>query len=115
MDSTATLANSTELSTAFTNQCYGGAISTSTFDLDNRYNTIIYPNPTHSEIIVKTDNKRFRKDDSIQLYSILGKQFYSGTINDQETKLDLSNYPNGTYILHTTINGISKSFKIFKE
>jgi hypothetical protein len=115
MDSTATLANSTELSTAFTNQCYGGAISTSTFDLDNRYNTIIYPNPTHSEIIVKTDNKRFRKDDSIQLFSILGKQFYSGTINDQETKLDLSNYPNGTYILHTTINGISKSFKIFKE
>lgn len=115
MDSTATLVASSELSTAFSNECYSGLLSTDLIDLNTKNLTIIYPNPTNSELTLKVDQTSFSKRDRLQLFSIIGKQLYSSSINSQQTTVDLSKFPEGTYILMTSIDGIQKTFKILKE
>ncbi|MEL7530319.1 MAG: T9SS type A sorting domain-containing protein [Bacteroidota bacterium] len=114
-DSTATLTVSTELSTAFTNQCYSGILSTSITSLDPAYQAIAYPNPTRSELVFQTKLTSFSDQDRVQLFSSLGQQLYATHLRSQQTIIDLSSYPNGTYLLVASINGQSQSFKILKE
>jgi hypothetical protein len=114
-DSTATLVVSTELSTAFSNQCYSGSLSTSTIELNNSNQIIIYPNPTNSLLTLETSEVSFGNLSDIKIFSILGEQLYSSPINSKTTTIDLSNYATGTYILVTRINGILKTYKILKE
>ncbi len=114
-DETAVLTTSTELSTAFSNECYSGTVVTSTDDLTIDNQAIVYPNPTNSELILKVNQNLFTEQDRVQLFSSIGKQLYSSTINSQETLIDLSNYSKGLYILITSINGKAKTFKIVKE
>lgn len=114
-DSTATLVVSTELSTAFSNQCYSGSLSTSTIELNNSNQIIIYPNPTNSLLTLETSEVSFGNLSDIKIFSILGEQLYSSPINSKTTTIDLSNYGTGTYILVTRINGILKTYKILKE
>ncbi len=115
MDSTAFLATSTEFSTAFSNECYSGVLSTNLIESDTKNQLIIYPNPTNSKLIFKTSQTSFSERDRIQLFSIIGEQLYSSSINSEKTTVDLSHLPHGTYILTTSINGIQKTFKILKE
>ena len=115
MDSTATLVVSTELSTAFSNQCYSGVLSTNVIELNSEQQITIYPNPTISELVLEAEQISFTKQDNIKVFSILGKELYSSYINSQKTIIDLSKYSHGTYILVTTIDGIQKTFKILKE
>jgi len=115
MDSTATLAVSAELSTAFSNQCYSGVLSTNVIELNSEQQITIYPNPTISELVLEAEQISFTKQDNIKVFSILGKELYSSSINSQKTIIDLSKYSHGTYILVTTIDGIQKTFKILKE
>lgn len=114
-DSTATLVVSTELSTAFSNQCYSGSLSTSTIELNNSNQIFIYPNPTNSLLKLETSEVSFSNISNIKIFSILGEQLYSSPINSKTTTIDLSNYATGTYILVTRIDGIEKTFKILKE
>jgi hypothetical protein len=115
MDSTAVLAASTELSTAFFNECYSGLLSTDLIELNAKNQIIIYPNPTNAELTLKTYQTSFSEQDRLQVFSIIGKQLYSSSINSQQTTVDLSKFPHGTFILTTSINGIQKTFKILKE
>ena len=115
MDTTAVLATSTELSTAFSNECYSGLLSTNLIESDTKNQLIIYPNPTNSKLTFKTYQTSFSERDRIQLFSIIGEQLYSSRINSEKTTVDLSHFPRGTYILTTSINGIQKTFKILKE
>ncbi|MDW5290205.1 FG-GAP-like repeat-containing protein [Formosa sp. PL04] len=115
MDSTVTLDTSTELSTAFSNECYSSILSTDLIELDAVNQTIIYPNPTNAELTLKTYQTSFSERDRLHVFSIIGKQLFSSSINSQETTVDLSKYPQGTYIVTTSINGIQKTFKILKE
>lgn len=114
-DSTATLTVSTELSTAFSNQCYSGLLSTDLIELNADNEIIIYPNPTNNVLTLKVDQTSFSERDRLQLFSVIGEQLYSSNINSQQTTVDLSKIPEGTYILITSIDGIQKSFKILKE
>ena len=110
----AVLSNSAEGSSAFINSCFSGdLLSTDLFDFNNQ--TIIYPNPTNSELILKTHHTSFSERDRLQVFSIIGNKLYSSTISSQQTMVDLSKLPQGTYILKTNINGVQKSFKILKE
>ncbi len=113
-DSTATLTASTELSTAFINEC-SNFITSDINDLNPKNQAIVYPNPTYSELFVEIDQTSFRDDDRVRLFSIFGNQLHSSNINSNQTKIDLSNYPTGIYILVATVNGISETFKVFKE
>ena len=124
-DSNATLTNSTELSTAFTNECYSGkvpdivndsdtvATSVNVINIENQ--VIVFPNPVNSELVIKTFQASFSVQDRLQVFSIIGKQLYSSSINSQKTTVDLSKLPEGTYILMTSKDGIQKTFKILKE
>jgi hypothetical protein len=114
MDSTAVLATSTELSTAFSNECYSGLL-TSLIDAGTKSQSIIYPNPTNSKLILKTYQTSFSERDRMQLFSVIGEQLYSSSINSKQTNVDLSHLPKGIYILTTSINGKQKTFKILKE
>jgi len=113
-DSTATLVTSTELSTAYTNEC-SSFLTTNTHDLITENQAVIFPNPTSSEVFLRIHPTSFTENDKISLFSVLGKQLYSSKINAPETKITLSDYPKGIYILIATLNGKSKTFKIVKE
>lgn len=113
-DATATLTVSTELSTAFTNQC-SSFITTSIDGLNYENQAIVYPNPSHSEVFFKISQTSFTEHDQITLYSLIGNQLYASKINSLQTRIDLSNYPKGVYLLLATVNGTSKTFKILKK
>lgn len=113
-DSTATLTESIELSTAFINQC-NSTITTSTHDMNTENKSIVYPNPTHSEVFFKTNHTSFSDNDRISIFSVLGNQLCVSKINSKETKIDLSNYSSGIYFIVTRINGESETFKVLKE
>lgn len=114
VDSTAILTTSVELSTAFTNEC-SNAVTTNINNVITDNQVAVFPNPTNSEVFVKITDTSFTDDDSITLFSLVGKQLYSSRINSRETKIDLAGYPKGIYILVTTINGRYKTVKILKE
>ncbi|MDA8692516.1 FG-GAP-like repeat-containing protein [Saprospiraceae bacterium] len=114
MDSTAVLATSTELSTAFINEC-SSTITTNTNELNRESQATVFPNPTTSAVFIKIDDGTLTDDDRISLFTMAGHQLYSSIIDSTESKIDLSQYPEGLYILVLTINGFSESYKILKE
>jgi len=59
-DSTAVLTVSTELSTAFTNQCSSGLVATNTNEPSTDNAMVVYPNPTRSEVVISTTEHRIR-------------------------------------------------------
>ncbi|MDA8896336.1 T9SS type A sorting domain-containing protein [Bacteroidia bacterium] len=115
MDSTAALTSSSERSTAFSNKCYSGRLSTHLIEANVDKGMVIYPNPSRSKLIIKTQQTAFTAQDNIQLFSILGELLYTSGIESQKTTLDVTNYPPGAYVLHTRLNGVRKTHKILKE
>lgn len=63
----------------------------------------IYPNPTHQMINISSTNEI----DKIDLLSLSGSIIYNNnSIQNDESKVDISQLPHGMYILQvTTING----------
>lgn len=113
-DSTATLTASIELSTAFVNEC-NNFITTNTNELNTEIHANVFPNPTNSELFLEISHALFDENSNISIFSLLGNQVYSSKIFSQQTRINLSNYPKGMYILITTVNGKSKTFKILKQ
>ncbi len=113
-DGNATLTPSSELSTAFINECHS-SFSTNNDELTIDSDAFVYPNPTHSEIILELKQTPFTEQDRFSLYSILGQHLYTSSIDSLQTKINLTDYPSGSYILVATINGRSKAFKVLKE
>jgi hypothetical protein len=105
---------STELSTAYINQCYGTALSLLKEELVE--NIIeIYPNPATSSIVLSNKKDAFSADDKFQIYDVTGKQMYASSITANETNIDISNYAKGLYFLVNNLNGVIKTFKFLKE
>ncbi len=115
MDSSATLVAGTSSNNAFSNQCFSGALSVTETGLTIKEHITIYPNPTSASLTVKTDQVSFSKVDEVKMFSILGKQVYSASLNSSQTTVDLSQFSPGTYILMAHINGIVKTFKVVKK
>lgn len=114
-DSTAVLTVSTELSTAYTNNCFSGYVA-SVNDNENLLNQItIFPNPTSSLINVTTSQLDFMQDDRVKLFSITGEFLFSQKFNRPNTAVDLSQYPAGVYLLTITSNNSKKAFRVIKE
>jgi hypothetical protein len=63
----------------------------------------IYPNPATNEITLKTEMKAADKG-MIVLRDITGRKLYEGELNP-ETKVDVSNFANGTYVASIYLNG----------
>ncbi len=113
-DSTATLAISSEMSTAFTNQC-NNFTATSIKEEPSSSSLIIYPNPTNSILQLARNNFSFASNIEIKLFSPLGRLLYTTTLDSNKSEIDLSNYPIGIYYLATKINGIISTHKISKQ
>lgn len=114
-DSTAVLTISTELSTAFTNTCFGGYV-VSVDELENSKNDIrIYPNPTSSVINVTALQPSLSFGNKIDVLAITGELIFSENLNKKITSIDLSQYPTGVYILNISSNNSTRSYKVIKE
>ncbi|MFK7771803.1 MAG: T9SS type A sorting domain-containing protein [Saprospiraceae bacterium] len=114
-DSTAVLTTSTELSTAYSNECFSGFISTNINVVDAKQSITIFPNPTNADIVLSTTETSFSEKDEIILYNLMGVLLFSSNIIDQETSINLSSYPSGVYLVRSSINGVYKTFKVVKE
>jgi hypothetical protein len=114
-DSSAILTASTELSTAFSNQCTEGEPKVSALGVGIEHQIIVLPNPTYSELTVKTDAFSFSDSGKAMIYNASGKEIQSSEIISQLTTFNLSAYPSGLYILITEINGVRESHRIVKE
>lgn len=114
MNGNVSLLASTELSTAYRNECYSTALSLRDSVLEE--NTIsLYPNPSSSNIVLSSNNNSFSLNDKLEIYATTGKRIHSTRIVSQETTIDISKFAKGLYILMTTINGNRETFKILKE
>jgi hypothetical protein len=81
--------------------------------INNQYDTTqkVYPNPTKSKVYINLEDK-FKY--TWQLFNFEGKLIKtSKEVNQKE--IDLTNYPNGIYLLHLQYDGQEKTIKIVKE
>lgn len=114
-DSAALLTVSTELSTAYANQCFSGNGLNNSDLLSLQHQIQVFPNPASSHITIKTHPTSFSKEDRIQVFSVLGEELYSERIFSEESTIDLSNFSKGVFLVTTTIQGLEKTFKIVKD
>ncbi|EFA92861.1 hypothetical protein HMPREF0650_0333 [Hoylesella buccalis ATCC 35310] len=49
------------------------------------------------------------------VYSIQGTQIFAFDVSSDNADVDISNQPNGVYLLQITINGQSTTWKIVKQ
>lgn len=72
----------------------------------------IFPNPTSNFIMVNTNNLDFGTPYSIA--NIAGSHVMAGKLNNKSTKIDISYFPNGVYLILIGDNR-KQSFKILKK
>ena len=71
----------------------------------------VYPNPTKGVINVSSQN---HKNVKIEIYDYTGNLIFSEEFNRQIYSLDISNYPNGIYLLKQKIGTVIKTEKVIK-
>lgn len=72
----------------------------------------VYPNPTEDQLFIQTPHST-RK--TIELYSLLGQQVLQIASSDRETRVDLSDCPDGIYFITVWTEGKSFTRKIVKK
>ena len=115
MDSTANLTASTEMSTAFVNECSETSVVTNINELDLTEQSTVYPNPATSQLTLELWQTNFSQDDRFILYSAIGAQVHSGGIQSSKITIELADYPSGIYFLVTSLGGIVNTVRIVKE
>ena len=113
MDANSILVTSTEMSTAYSNECYSGFLGIDTFL--NDFAIEIFPNPATSTVTINLKNTITIGNYTLDLYSSTGKLLYSTKSNNQFQKIDVSNYASGLYFLFIEINGTKNSYKIIVD
>lgn len=74
---------------------------------------IIYPNPTTDKIYLTIDEKSI--GNRAVIYSVMGQELNSFTLNNTDITLDVSNYQNGVYFLKITTKSGYKTYKFSKN
>jgi len=87
-------------------------LSTGISDFDVKTAISIFPNPTTNQINLKADYKLFGA--AYTLYSNLGTAVFSGTINNENTLMEMENLPGGIYMLSVG-NSSKQIFKVVKQ
>jgi hypothetical protein len=60
--------------------------------------TEVYPNPANNSVMVKTNLTSC----SMEIYDVIGKHILSQKLNENETKIDVTSFNNGTYLYKIT-------------
>ena len=78
-------------------------------------NIKIYPNPTKGQIKVVLTNIDNCNNSSIELYNLSGKIIYKKNKISITNNIELSDKPDGAYILRLMINNKKMEWKIIKQ
>ena len=81
---------------------------------DTEINIKIYPNPTRGDLKIEVPDYKDNEILIFQAYDMNGRLLLNTKRNEASTTLDLSNFPNGTYILRMSRNGKASSWRIIK-
>ncbi len=71
----------------------------------------LYPNPV-SEMLTISNTEILTK---VTVIDMIGRTLSSQNINETETRVDMSNYPTGTYLVQVTSDNVIKTFKVIKR
>jgi hypothetical protein len=88
------------------------SLSTGISDFDVKNVISLFPNPTTNQINLKSDYKLIGT--AYIVYDNLGKSVFSGIINNENTLIEMENFPKGIYILSVE-NSSKQIFKIIKQ
>lgn len=83
-------------------------LATNSFDTNN---FSYYPNPVRDVLnlsYIQTISK-------VQINNLLGQEVLSKTVNANESQIDMSSLPRGTYLVNVTAEGLTKTIKVVKE
>lgn len=88
--------------------------STAVTDVMGKQKIILYPNPTRG--ILRLDIKLFdpNKKNTYSVYSLSGAKLCDGNILSSSAEIDLSQYPQGNYLLDLLLDGKVSRWKIIK-
>ena len=75
----------------------------------------IYPNPTKGQLSVEITGEGSLEGASITIYSMNGSVVYSNNEPEGENNINLSESPNGIYLLIIRVDGETSSWKIIKD
>lgn len=76
----------------------------------------VYPNPGTGKFKIQIDNGQLSMDNyQLSIYNILGEKIYQSEIQNQKSEIDISQQPNGIYIVR--VNGSKQSLnqRIIKQ
>lgn len=86
----------------------GGSLTTNNFEL---FKLKSYPNPV-KDILNLTFDKNFS---NVSIYNSLGQEVISKSINNTESKIDMSKLAFGVYVVKVTSENEVKTLKVIKE
>jgi Secretion system C-terminal sorting domain/GEVED domain len=83
-------------------------LKTESFDLTG---FSAYPNPVKDIL-----NLSYTKEISnVSIHNLLGQEVMTKSINASQSKIDMSNLTNGTYLVKVTVDGLVKTLKVVKQ
>jgi PKD repeat protein len=71
----------------------------------------LWPNPV-TEMLTITNTESMSE---VTVADMLGRILATNNVNDIETKIDMSKYPTGTYLVQVTVDNAVKTFKVIKR
>ncbi|QLJ56790.1 T9SS type A sorting domain-containing protein [Flavobacterium psychrophilum] len=87
---------------------YDASLSAQSFDMAG---FSAYPNPVNEVL-----NLSYTKEISnVSVHNLLGQQVMAKAVNASQSKIDMSNLSNGTYLVKVTVDGLVKTLKVVKQ
>jgi alpha-tubulin suppressor-like RCC1 family protein len=71
----------------------------------------VYPNPVNNLLNISFDQTM----NSVALYNLLGQEVITKLVNANETSIDVSALPSGTYLIKVNTEDKVKSLKVVKQ
>lgn len=93
---------------AFSIGAYNASLAAPSFDSSK---FAAYPNPVKDVLNLSYTSNI----DSVQVYNLLGQQVITKSVSQNESSIDMSNLPSGTYLVKVIIEGNSKTIKVVKQ
>lgn len=98
----------TATANTFKISAYDASLGTESFDLNGFAS---YPNP-----VVDFLNLSYTKNiTKVAVHNLVGQEIMTKTINATQSKIDMSNLSNGTYLVKVTVDGLEKTLKVLKQ
>ena len=84
-------------------------------DMLHDHSIKIYPNPTKGALRICISGLKGTDKCSLEVYTTLGVQILVKKVDTDNFDIDISNQPNGVYLLRITINETATTRKIVKQ